>query len=447
MSVTADTATDAPTGELLLGVQELIALQVPVATQSEGALEQQLLDLERAASALSAQQARVIAELDARARAADEAERLEPGSVFPAGRSEFVADHVAVVLSCTKAAAGRRYDTAVEAVRLPSLMAAWSAGRIDERKVAVIVEGLRDVDPVFADALAEKAAHYAAQHTSSEVRRWLARRVMAADPGLAEMRRRRALADRRLTVTPLPDGLSELSALLPSLQARQVYDTVNALAQAAGTGDARSMDQRRADALVDLICGRAEPPQIQIQVVVPVDTLLGEGAEPGHLAGVGPITGTEVQRLAGVSPGGGCRCGDILGHGDVTFRRLLADPSSGTLVDVAEPRYRPSRSLDRAVRARDVVCRFPGCARPASTTASGTDLDHTRPWPFGPTAASNLAVLCRHHHRLKHSPGWTCEQHPDGTLTWTTPGGRTLTTSPWVYTDVPDPDPPPDHWP
>ena len=99
MSVTADTATGAPTGELLLGVRELIALQVPVASQSEGALEQQLLDLERAASSLTAQQARVIAELDARARAADDAERLEPGSVFPAGRSEFVADHVAVVLS------------------------------------------------------------------------------------------------------------------------------------------------------------------------------------------------------------------------------------------------------------------------------------------------------------------------------------------------------------
>jgi hypothetical protein len=129
------------------------------------------------------------------------------------------------------------------------------------------------------------------------------------------------------------------------------------------------------------------------------------------------------------------------------WRRLLTDPATGTLTDLSETTYRPSRALDRTVRSRDQVCRFPGCRRPASTTASGTDLDHTRPWPLGPTAAANLAVLCRHHHRLKHSPGWRCEQHPDGTLTWTTPGGRTLTTSPWIFADVLDPDPPPDHWP
>ncbi len=433
MSVTADTATEAPTGELLLGVRELIALQTPVASQSEGALEQQLLDLERAASSLAAQQARVIAELDARARSADEAERLEPRSVFPAGRSEFVADHVAVVLSCTKAAAGRRYDTAVEAVRLPSLMAVWSAGRIDERKVAVIVDGLRDVDPVFSDALATEAARHATERTAPQLRAWLARRVIAADPGGAKLRHARASSGRRVTLTPLADGMAEVAALLPAVQARQLYDTVNAVAYDAGAGDARTADQRRADALMDLVCGRADPPRIQLQVTVPSDTLLGEAAQPGWLAGVGPITADDALALAGAD--------------EATWRRLLTDPETGTLTDLSETTYRPSRRLDRAVRSRDQICRFPGCRRPAATTASGTDVDHTTPWPRGTTAASNLAVLCRHHHRLKHAPGWRVEHHPGGTLTWTTPGGRTLTTSPWVYTDVQDPDPPPDRWP
>jgi hypothetical protein len=109
------------------------------------------------------------------------------------------------------------------------------------------------------------------------------------------------------------------------------------------------------------------------------------------------------------------------------------------LTDIAEKSYRPSAALDRAVRARDVTCRFPGCRRTADS--SGTDLDHTVQWPEGATTPANLAVLCRRHHRLKHTPGWTVTLHPTGVMTWTTPTGRTLHTEPWRYTD---PDPPPD---
>ena len=238
-------------------------------------------------------------------------------------------------------------------------------------------------------------------------------------------------------MTPLPDGVSELYALLPSVQARQVYDSVNTLAHACGADDARTMDQRRADALMDLICGRADPPPVSIQVVVPVDTLLGESAEPAHVTGVGPITATEALELTGLGNLGGCGCNDTsVGSHDVVFRRLLTDPDTGYLVDVAEHQYRPSAQLDRAVRSRDGVCRFPGCNRPATTTRSGTDLDHTIPWPRGQTTAANLAVLCRHHHRLKHSPGWSAELDSDGVMVWTTPAGKTFCTEPWAYADT-----------
>ena len=93
----------------------------------------------------------------------------------------------------------------------------------------------------------------------------------------------------------------------------------------------------------------------------------------------------------------------------------------------ASPGYRPGDRLDRFVRQRDRRCRFPGCrARPTRT-----DLDHTVPWPAGPTDASNLACLCRHHHRLRHqAPGWRLRGVADGGLEWTTPGGRTVTTHP-----------------
>jgi hypothetical protein len=63
------------------------------------------------------------------------------------------------------------------------------------------------------------------------------------------------------------------------------------------------------------------------------------------------------------------------------------------------------------------------------------DLDHTVPWPQGPTDVGNLAVLCRRHHRLKHSPGWEVRLDPDGHMTWITPGGRRFSTTPWCCGD------------
>jgi hypothetical protein len=62
-----------------------------------------------------------------------------------------------------------------------------------------------------------------------------------------------------------------------------------------------------------------------------------------------------------------------------------------------EPRYVPSAGLARFVRCRDMTCRFPGCDEPAD----GCDLDHTIPYPVGPTQASNLKCLCRK--QLRHS--------------------------------------------
>ncbi|MHA0287841.1 DUF222 domain-containing protein [Mycobacterium sp. C3-094] len=90
-----------------------------------------------------------------------------------------------------------------------------------------------------------------------------------------------------------------------------------------------------------------------------------------------------------------------------------------------EPRYRPSKALADFVRSRDVTCRHPGCTRPID------DLDHTIPYPWGPTCASNLAGYCRHHHLLKTFwPGWATVQCPDGTIVVTDPDGQTSTSYP-----------------
>lgn len=77
--------------------------------------------------------------------------------------------------------------------------------------------------------------------------------------------------------------------------------------------------------------------------------------------------------------------------------------------------------LRRAVVVRDGRCRFPGCDRPPPWC----DAHHVIHWADGgPTALSNLVLLCRRHHRLVHEGGFGLEMNgsrptfrrPDGTM-------------------------------
>ena len=95
------------------------------------------------------------------------------------------------------------------------------------------------------------------------------------------------------------------------------------------------------------------------------------------------------------------------------------------------PAYRPGAQLDRYLRARDRRCRFPGCRAPVPRNG---ELDHDRPYPDGPTDASNLAGYCTPHHRAKHqAPGWLHDLAADGTLTVRTPSGLVACTTPPPY--------------
>jgi Domain of unknown function (DUF222) len=94
--------------------------------------------------------------------------------------------------------------------------------------------------------------------------------------------------------------------------------------------------------------------------------------------------------------------------------------------DEPEPHYRPSAELAEFVRMRDLYCRAPGCDVPADRC----DIDHTIPYPIGPTHASNLKCLCRTNHLMKTFGGWRDIQLPDGTVIWISPSGRKYITKP-----------------
>jgi hypothetical protein len=88
------------------------------------------------------------------------------------------------------------------------------------------------------------------------------------------------------------------------------------------------------------------------------------------------------------------------------------------------------------LKARDDGCRFPGC-----THRAYLDGHHVKHWADGgETGLDNLVQLCRHHHRLVHEGGFSCERRDDGAFVFRDPNNRTLRTSPPTMPDRTNPE-------
>src|SRR5213592_3972777 len=106
-----------------------------------------------------------------------------------------------------------------------------------------------------------------------------------------------------------------------------------------------------------------------------------------------------------------------------TSRRLACDATRVVMRHDANGRVTEvgARTLRRALQHRDRSCRFPGCG------LSFGQGHHIRHWARGgPTTLSNLALLCRRHHRAVHEEGYQVERLPDGELRFRRPDGRPL---------------------
>jgi hypothetical protein len=204
-----------------------------------------------------------------------------------------------------------------------------------------------------------------------------------------------------------------------------------------------------------------------VNLTMPLATWLGGSAEPGDVAGFGPVPCDDARALAELiarQPSARwCltltgRDGRAIGHGcaraappragpddrgrpvgnsragpmerwalTVTIRPLAAGEC---LHERESAGYQPSPALRHIVNVRQRTCGFPGCRSPAARC----DQDHTVPYDQGgKTCECNLASLCRRHHRAKQAQGWRLDQPEPGVLVWRLPHGRSYRVVPDNY--------------
>ena len=188
-------------------------------------------------------------------------------------------------------------------------------------------------------------------------------------------------------------------------------ETANSTTDAAAEAPSRA--QQQADALALLaetaLHHRLDPggPGERYQVVVHVDApVLADPDQPGQsvLEGGTRVSAETSRRLA-------CDASRV----------VMRHDADGRIVEIGARTRTIPPALRRALHHRDRGCRFPGCGRPV---AEG---HHIRHWAQGgPTTLSNLALLCRWHHRAVHEEGYQVDLEPAGTLRFRRPDGRLL---------------------
>ncbi|MGA7688062.1 MAG: hypothetical protein WCA29_02390, partial [Jiangellales bacterium] len=453
---------------------------------SEKELLRRLADAEGLITQLAAAQGRLLLELRER-RLATQRQETGPDGHAPGSCTRGCCDpdgwmglEVAQALAVSERQVSTRLDTAQRLARHTRLrdvveqgrVQVWTATKLaehlDELATLITPDRLRSVEASMVVWLLDRP------RTVGQMSARMRRLIHAARAAAGVDCPRRDAGDRRVWVEPAgTDGLATLMARLPETDALTVRAVLTAVAHdPTSPTDTRTREQRRADLLTTMITGApatyGDPADtdltptsspgnpggvgVQVTVTIPADTLSG-GPAPGEVPGYGPLPAATARDLAAHATS--CRAlvyhpdtGHLLGLSTLP-RPTLPNTSDAVAVrwlDRLPPAagYTHPPVMERLAKARDTVCRAPGCTR----AATACDCDHVVPYPHGPTTADNTCCLCRRHHRLKtHAPHWHTQLDQNGRLIWTTPTGRVLTTDPHDHrpdaaTDT-DADPPP----
>jgi len=332
------------------------------------------------------------------------------------------------------AALGRTIDSASRWVgqiletryRLPRLWERVAAGQVAPYRAFEIADATRALSVEGAGFVDQHLAPVAGTVSMTQLRRTVQHALMVHDPDEAARRDAEATEHRRVEIDLGGAGLAMPGCGVGTVAVHAVLDTADALdlehavrgvaTQLADLGNDQSLAVRRSLALgeiarhqlsLDLTTGEPTPATgrgIDLTVHLHPDTGIVDLDQPGLAA---TTWLTQLQRW----------CQEA---GNTIVVRPVIDLHQ----TVATQAYRPTAEIRRHVQARDPHCVAPYCTRPARTD----DLDHIIDFDSGgPTDTTNLAPLCRRHHRAKTHAGWRYRMDHPGTYTWTLPDGSRYT--------------------
>jgi hypothetical protein len=356
---------------------------------------------------------------------AAQARQLRLAGALDAGSSggRGVAEQVALARRESPHRGRQHLSLARIAHELPHVMAAFRRGLVTEWRVSTIAREtacLSLEDRITIDrALAgdpDAFAGYSDRVVVAEVRKLAAR----LDPAAVAKRRRRAEAERCVTVRPAPDTMLYLTALLPMAEGVAAYAALTAEAQRARSGgDPRTRGQVMADALVARITGAKVDAggrpfiPVSIGLVMTDRALLGGAHDGAAISGHGPIPADLARELVLRGVDAGAR---------TWLRRLYTAPETGELVAMDSRQRLFPRTLATYLRLRDQWCRTPWCNAPIRHA------DHIVGVADGGLTSADFGQgLCESCNYAKQAVGW---QHrprpgPDGHgVDITTPTGH-----------------------
>ena len=352
----------------------------------------------------------------------------------------------------------------------PVTLAALREGRLSLRHAEQVVKAGLPLDAGGRASLDHGAVALGEQRTARQLGKVLDKQAADVDSRSFRERHADARAHRHVTIRDVGAGMSELLVCGPTVEVRSVFDRVDQMAreikkdrararrayerahgelpeegwmapvsggldgtdpEVVAASDQRTLPQVRTDLLLDVLL-TSEPGghelfasgtgaglgQIRagVQVTIPVTHLIDPETDPeGGIGAAWLDDGTLID----------ADTARILAGNTAGWDRIFIRPESGTIEAVDH--YRPTTPQRRAVMARDMTCRIPGCEVPGRSC----DIDHGHDYARGgPTRLDNLEALCPAHHQMKHQAGWTVTQTADGVVVFTTPAGHVVTDEP-----------------
>src|SRR3989440_251169 len=297
---------------------------------------------------------------------------------------------------------------------LPRLAHALARGELSYAKVRALT---RVATPETEERLLKVGKAGSAEHVERIVRGW--RRVDEIAESRDSARRHKS---RALHIYKDEDGIVVIRGrLAPEVGAV----VMKALEAARETLYQSARDVSAETSVLEVMPTIAQQQADAIALVA--ETALHRGIDPGHAGDrYQVVIHVDAPVLAGSDAPGQSVLDDDTHVSAETSRRLACDASrvvmrhdaQGHVVEIGARTRTIPPALRRALDYRDRGCRFPGCG-----VRFGQG-HHIRHWAHGgPTTLSNLALLCRRHHRAVHEEGYQVDRQPDGTLSFRRPDG------------------------